>query len=225
VKLREYIDKGFYINLDYKTQRNEDTQSLLKKYNLSDFVERVSAVKAFDQTIKCAYGTDDWKKCVDSCAQSHLQTLQKARYAGYKRVLMLEDDIFFYEGYGISSIEIIQSALDEIVNFPDWNILYLGGSLLDEKIDRVGKRLIRVKGMNTSHAYILNLENNSFEKLISNYHFAHPYDILLSVHLPNKYSVYPIAITQRGGDQSDIGGHDSFGAPTFVGSYTKPLKT
>lgn len=221
MKLKDFVDKGYYINLDYKTERNEKTKQELEKYNLQYLVERVSAVAAFNETIKCEYGSDDWKKCVDGCTQSHLKIINEAKEKNYERILVFEDDIYFYNGGFTHSIDIIESAINEIKD-KDWEILYLGGSLLDQYVTQVDRHLIKVEGMNTSHAFILN--HTAYDILINKYHYAYPMDILLSANLTKKYSVYPVAVTQRGGDVSDIGGHDSFGPSGFINSYLKPIQ-
>jgi GR25 family glycosyltransferase involved in LPS biosynthesis len=221
MKLNDFVDKGYYINLDYKTERNEKTKQELEKYNLQYLVERVSAVAAFNETIKCEYGSDDWKKCVDGCTQSHLKIINEAKEKNYERILVFEDDIYFYNGGFTHSIDIIESAINEIKD-KDWEILYLGGSLLDQYVTQVDRHLIKVEGMNTSHAFILN--HTAYDILINRYHYAYPMDVLLSANLTKKYSVYPVAVTQRGGDVSDIGGHDSFGPSGFINSYLKPIQ-
>jgi GR25 family glycosyltransferase involved in LPS biosynthesis len=221
MKLNDFVDKGYYINLDYKTERNEKTKQELEKYNLQYLVERVSAVAAFNATIKCEYGSDDWKKCVDGCTQSHLKIINEAKEKNYERILVFEDDIYFYNGGFTHSIDIIESAINEIKD-KDWEILYLGGSLLDQYVTQVDRHLIKVEGMNTSHAFILN--HTAYDILINRYHYAYPMDVLLSANLTKKYSVYPVAVTQRGGDVSDIGGHDSFGPSGFINSYLKPIQ-
>jgi GR25 family glycosyltransferase involved in LPS biosynthesis len=221
MKLNDFVDKGYYINLDYKTERNKKIKQELEKYNLQYLVERVSAVAAFNETVKCEYGSDDWKRCVDGCTQSHLKIINEAKVKNYKRILIFEDDIYFYNGGFTHSIDIIESAIDEIKD-KDWEILYLGGSLLDQYVTQVGRHLIKVDGMNTSHAFILN--HTAYDILINKYHYAYPMDVLLSANLTKKYSVYPVAVTQRGGDVSDIGGHDSFGPSGFVNSYLKPIQ-
>jgi GR25 family glycosyltransferase involved in LPS biosynthesis len=221
MKLNDFVDKGYYINLDYKTERNEKTKQELKKYNLQYLVERVSAVAAFNETIKCEYGSDDWKKCVDGCTQSHLKIINEAKEKNYERILVFEDDIYLYNGGFTHSIDIIESAINEIKD-KDWEILYLGGSLLDQYVTQVDRHLIKVEGMNTSHAFILN--HTAYDILINRYHYAYPMDVLLSANLTKKYSVYPVAVTQRGGDVSDIGGHDSFGPSGFINSYLKPIQ-
>lgn len=221
MKIRDFVNKGYYINLDYKTERNEKTKQELENNNLLDFVERVSAVAAFSETVKCDYGSDDWKKCVDGCTQSHLKIIKDAKENNYERILVFEDDIFFYNGGFTNSMDIIESAIDEIKD-KDWEILYLGGSLLDQYVTQDGKHLIKVGGMNTSHAFILN--HTAYDTLIDRYHYAYPMDVLLSANLSKKYSVYPVAVTQRGGDVSDIGGHNSFGPSGFINSYLKPIQ-
>jgi GR25 family glycosyltransferase involved in LPS biosynthesis len=221
MRINEFVNKGYYINLNYKTERNEKTIEELKKYNLLDLVSRFPAIQAFDQTVICEYGSDDWKKCVDGCTQSHLEIIGEAIENNYERILVFEDDIFFYNEGFVHSIDIIESAIDQIKD-KDWEILYLGGSLLDQYITQVDRHLIKVEGMNTSHAYILN--HNAFKKIKNNYHYAYPMDILLSANLTKKYSVYPVAVTQRGGDVSDIGGHHSFGPTGFINSYLKPIQ-
>lgn len=221
MKIRDFVNKGYYINLDYKTERNEKTRQELENYNLLDFVERVSAVAAFNETVKCEYGSDEWKKCVDGCTQSHLKIIKDAKENNYERILVFEDDIYFYNGGFVPAMDIIEHAIDEIKD-KDWEILYLGGSLLDQYVTQAGRHLIKAGGMNTSHAFILN--HTAFDTIINHYHYAYPMDILLSANLSKKYSVYPVAVTQRGGDVSDIGGHHSFGPSGFINSYLKPIQ-
>jgi hypothetical protein len=116
----------------------------------------------------------------------------------------------------------IEKSIEQISQLnDDWEILYLGGGLLDNEITMFDKNLIFVNGMNGSHAYILN--HTAYDKIIEGYHYGLPMDILLSSTLKLKYSVFPIAVTQRGGDKSDIGGHNSFGASGFINSYQKPI--
>ena len=33
MKLKDFVNKGYYINLDYKTERNEKTKQELEKYS------------------------------------------------------------------------------------------------------------------------------------------------------------------------------------------------
>jgi GR25 family glycosyltransferase involved in LPS biosynthesis len=221
MKIIDFVDKGYYINLDYKTERNSKTIKELEDSNLINFVERVSAVAAFNETVKCDYGSDNWKKCVDGCTQSHLKIIREAKEKNYERILVFEDDIYFYNVGYIKSMDIIECAIDEVKD-KNWEILYLGGSLLDQYVTQAGRHLIKVDGMNTSHAFILN--NNAFDIILNKYHYAYPMDILLSANLREKYSVYPVAVTQRGGDVSDIGGHNSFGPSGFINSYLKPIQ-
>lgn len=220
MKIKNFVNKGYYINLDYKPERNKKTKQELENHNLLDFVERVPAIAAFPQTIICEYGSENWSKCHDGNTQSHLKIINEAIQNNYERVLIFEDDIDFYDEGLFYSIDVIESSIDQIKD-KDWEILYLGGALLDHSITQVDKHLIKVGSMNGAHAYILN--HTAFEKVKNAYHYGCPMDILLSNHLTKKYSVYPIAVTQKGEDLSDIGGHHSFGPTGFIESYQKPI--
>jgi hypothetical protein len=222
MKLIDFVDRAYYINLFYKTDRNEETIKELKKYNLQDFIFRSEAVAAFNGTIECSYGSPEWIKCVDGCSQSHLRIIKNAKEKGFEKILIFEDDIFFYDDGLSSPMTKIEKSIEQISQLnDDWEILYLGGGLLDNEITMFDKNLIFVNGMNGSHAYILN--HTAYDKIIEGYHYGLPMDILLSSTLKLKYSVFPIAVTQRGGDKSDIGGHNSFGASGFINSYQKPI--
>ena len=74
-----YIDKVFYINLDYRTDRKEAIETELKEFGLP--FERFSAKSH-------AFGAV-------GCSQSHLAVLKLARERKYHRVLILEDDFTF----------------------------------------------------------------------------------------------------------------------------------
>jgi len=216
--IEKFIDKGFYINLDYKTKRNEAMQKTLKDYNLDNIVERIDAVKAFDHTVKCDFASEEWRKCVDSCAKSHLSIIEKAKAENLEKILIFEDDIEFIEDGETPCMEKINSAINSIINIP-WDILYLGGVLLDNEINKIDKHLIKINRMSGSHAYILN--KNSYDFIINEYHYGYPMDRLLEASLKNKYCVYGCAISQNGDDLSDIGGHQSFGKQGFIDSFDK----
>jgi hypothetical protein len=45
----------------------------------------------------------------------------------HERVLIFEDDAFFYDGWSKPGIELVENALDELQLFPDWDLIYFGG--------------------------------------------------------------------------------------------------
>lgn len=74
------IDHIFYINLDKRTDRREEIENELAKYELT--AERYSAIYTPHSGIV-------------GCGYSHLNVLKLARDRGYKNVLILEDDFEF----------------------------------------------------------------------------------------------------------------------------------
>lgn len=74
------IEKIVYINLDKRTDRREEIENELKKYELE--AERYSAIYTPHSGIV-------------GCGYSHLNTLRLAKERGYKNVLILEDDFEF----------------------------------------------------------------------------------------------------------------------------------
>ena len=74
------IEKIIYINLDKRTDRREEIENELKKYELE--AERYSAIYTPHSGIV-------------GCGYSHLNTLKLAKERGYKNVLILEDDFEF----------------------------------------------------------------------------------------------------------------------------------
>lgn len=76
------LDKIFYINLDKRTDRREEIEKELQKYNLYDNAERFPAIHTPEQGIL-------------GCTMSHLATIKLAKERNYKQVLIVEDDFYF----------------------------------------------------------------------------------------------------------------------------------
>ncbi len=77
MKIKDFISAGFYINLDYRTDRNQHMIDELTNHNLIDVVKRFSAVKAFDKT---EYIRNDDSKMLSAtlaAAESHKQIMSK----------------------------------------------------------------------------------------------------------------------------------------------------
>jgi GR25 family glycosyltransferase involved in LPS biosynthesis len=79
--MSENIDRIIYINLDKRTDRLEQIQSELKRFNLENKAERFPAIYHPSGTV--GFG------------KSHLSVLKLAKERKYKNVLILEDDFHF----------------------------------------------------------------------------------------------------------------------------------
>lgn len=76
------IDKIIYINLDHRTDRKDEIEGELEKFNLLEKSERYSAICIKEQGIL-------------GCTMSHLEVFKLAKARQYNNVLILEDDFQF----------------------------------------------------------------------------------------------------------------------------------
>jgi hypothetical protein len=222
MKLQDFVSGGFYINLDYREDRNLLMKNQLIDLELDKIVERMSAVSITSSTV---YSLDN-KELITSIsratAESHKKIISTAKERNYKNVLILEDDAFFLNDKNVKGLTIIEKSLDDLNNIPNWEVFFLGTNIHDKSLNLVGNNLIKCDSCVSTHAYILNC--NSFDKLLSldlTTHYA--MDIWIDQCLTEKYVAYPMAVPQRGGDLSDIGGHPSFGPDFWKKHYEKPI--
>jgi GR25 family glycosyltransferase involved in LPS biosynthesis len=130
--LNNFFQKGYYINLDRRTDRRKEFESEMSKYGMLDFFERVSAEDSImepNPIIKHAY-----------CALTYHKLFKKILDDGYENVVIFEDDAYFYNGGNRPSIDILNSALDELKDF-NWDIFYFGGhpgNILEIVSDNLG---------------------------------------------------------------------------------------
>jgi hypothetical protein len=220
MKIQDFISEGFYVNLDRKTNRNMQCQTQLQKYKLDNLIKRYPAIDALGYEKKCDFQSEDWYKCAKSNCDSQLNIIKYAKEKKLKNVLIFEDDFYFFENPFFNPLRQIEKALGSIQNL-DWDILYLGGTLMDDNIHMVTPSLIKVRFMLCAHAYILN--NHIYDKIIDSRNTTPVVDNLLNIVCSKKYSVYPCAIVQHGKDISDIGGHKVAHPALFMNSYLKRI--
>ena len=223
MKLQEFVDAGYYINLDYKTGRRAKMEQMLAHYGWQNLVSRISAAQAFDHDVVCGYGTPDWKACVAACATSHAKAVRDAKEKGYSRVLILEDDAAIYEDQLEPAVLKLERALESLSKIPEWDVFLLGSMLLDNELEMAAPGLIRVRSFNGAHAYILNAK--AFDAVLRDCppNDVIPYDHVL-LRLNAVFSAYPIVAVQAAEDTSSIGGHACIDPAGFVGSYNKPIQ-
>lgn len=221
MKIQDFVDGGFYINLDHRKDKNEVMVNQLKDLGLDEFVERFSAVAAFDTIDYRVTDNDKMFLLGKATSQSHKTIIQIAKDRGYKNVLILEDDALFYEN--TKSLEIIESALDELNKVDEWDVFFLGANLHDKELNLQSEHLIKCDCCISSHAYILN--EKCFDKILNN-GFDKPFDVMdifLNNNFKNKFITYPATVIQRGGNVTDLGGHISMSEEFWLSHYNKPI--
>lgn len=121
-----YFDKIFYINLKKDVERNNNILSQFKEFNITNY-ERFEAIECTeipDRSLWRNFLEEDEKYVKGSigCRESNLAIIRLAKERNYKRILILEDDIF-----------IVQDP-SEIMKMNEGNIeiadmFYFGGSV------------------------------------------------------------------------------------------------
>jgi GR25 family glycosyltransferase involved in LPS biosynthesis len=105
MKVNEFFNKIVVINLDRRTDRMEKLDPQLKELGIK--YERFSAVDAKQLNIDP----------IVAGLKSHLQVIKNN---SGKRVLVLEDDAYFVEGFNEKFDKVMQTLPE------DWDIFYLG---------------------------------------------------------------------------------------------------
>ena len=221
MKINDFISAGFYINLDYRIDRNEHMVSELQKYDLLNCVKRFPAVKAFDKTEFIRNDQHKMLSATLAAAESHKQIIKIAKENNYENVLILEDDAKFYNTENYRGIDIIETALDQLSKIDNWEIFFLGSNLHDTELNLLSPNLIKCDCCVSTQAYILN--KNTYDIILNDPEIRYM-DITLNNTFKEKYITYPLSLIQKSDDVSDIGGHKSMSIEFWESQYKKPFK-
>ena len=212
MKINEFFQKGYYINLNRRPDRKHLFEQEMEKYGLGGFCERFSGLDAIVEP--------DFIKKHYYCAQTFFNLFKKIYDEGHENVVIFEDDAYFYdEPNQLTGNELVQNALDELQNFPNWDMIYFGGHPIRE-VDVVSKTLMKAPTILTLHA--VGYKRNVIKRILDEYHpfvdcaidgwLGQRHDIV-------KYLVNPIAMPQRDGvSDLDMSGN-SVGVVIFKSSY------
>jgi hypothetical protein len=212
MKINEFFQKGYYINLDRRPDRKEQFEQEMVTYGLSGFCERFAGLDSIEEP-------DHIKKHY-YCAQTFYNLYKKIYDEGYENVVIFEDDAYFYnEPNQTPGNILVENALDELQNFPDWQMVYFGGHPIRE-VDIVSKTLMKSPTILTLHA--VGYKRSVIKRILDEYKpftdcaidgwLGQRHDIV-------KYLVNPIAMPQRDGKSDlDFSGN-SVGVVIFKSSY------
>jgi GR25 family glycosyltransferase involved in LPS biosynthesis len=143
MKLNEYFDKIYCINLDRRTDRWEECQKIFTKHGLE--VERFSAIDGGKENYNLGYPYDNEL----AGAISHTKVIEKAKDLKIKNVLILEDDVDF--------IEDLEKLFTEFVKgLPqNWDGILFGGNHVGGGL-MVTNNLMKVNRSYALHSYGIN---------------------------------------------------------------------
>lgn len=212
----DYIDKAYYINLDYRTDRKLLLEERINEIGLD--IERFEAVKFNLDEMENPYNDKDWHKKM-ACNQSHINIIKSAKEQGLKNVWILEDDCVFVDGF----IEKAKKCLDELQNL-EWDLFYFGGEPNRESIPH-SNLLAKTNGAYGIHSYIIN--HTFYDKVINNT----PTNLLLDVFLLNFneadkifYISKELLCLQDGNFESDLWGGKINRDQIYGEAYKKYIK-
>lgn len=151
--MAHHIDHIFYINLDRRTDRREEMDNELARFELN--AERFSTIE-----YPPPMG-------ILGCGKSHLQVIKMAKERGYKNVLILEDDFVFVVDRPVFD-KTIGRLFEESVDF---DVCFLSYNLLREQPSDV-PFLKRALESSTASAYIVNAKY--YDTMIGLYEWAMP---------------------------------------------------
>jgi hypothetical protein len=212
MKINEFFKKGFYINLDRRTDRREEFETEMSKYGLKDFFERVSAEDSINEP--------DTIKKHSYCGLTYYKLFKKIYDEGLDNIVIFEDDSYFYNDPNeLPGIELCENGLNEISKFPDWDMIYFGGHPIRE-VDIVSKTLMLAPTILTTHA--IGYRRRVIKRILDEYVPFQDCAIdgwLGQRHEIKKYLINPIAVPQRSGISDLDASGNSVDVVIFKSSY------
>lgn len=128
----QQIDAAMVVNLAHRTDRWERIHGILSRHLDEKQIVRVDAIKGVDLP---GYKQKPWfrdstpqevsvvKAGAAGCCLSHRKAIELAKQAGYKRILLLEDDADFQNELDGPEADAVASVLE---NDASWDMFFLG---------------------------------------------------------------------------------------------------
>ena len=154
MKINDYFDKIYCINLDRRADRWEDN-CLPQFKTLGLEVERLSAVDGSKLDLPHGHRNNYMFELAGS--YSHLNALKKAKDEGIEKLLLLEDDVVFIENGNERFNEVIN-------NVPtNWQYLFFGGNHI-QGFSSVAPGVVKINRSYAIHA--CGIKKESYDVMI-----------------------------------------------------------
>lgn len=147
MKLFNWFDKVYCINLDRRIDRWGETINEFEKWGLKDYVERYSGIDGKDIENNNKINNGEL-----GILLTHLKIITEAKEKNYKNILILEDDIEFTEK--INDIDDYMSLVPT-----DWDMIYFGGNHnrhMGKSINFINDKIIKLNDTYGIHCVALN---------------------------------------------------------------------
>lgn len=196
MKILNYIDAAYYINLDYRTDRKEAFEKQVKALNIP--VTRFDAVQFKKDELENPFNSNIWHKIM-GCTVSHQSIIKKAKELNLQNVWIFEDDCIFVEEF----IEKAQKCIDDLKN-TEWDMFYFGGEL-NKKVEPYSDSIVKVNGVYGAHSYLVN--HTFYDALLEIPFMTGPIDVIYLNYPEFKKNFYlskELLCLQSGELESDL---------------------
>lgn len=198
MRLFDYFDKVYCINLDRREDRLENFKKEVEKYNLGEF-ERFGAYDG--NTLDMSKYKTNLKPGELGLVLSNLEIIKKVKESNLKNVLIIEDDCKFTD-----EVINIKNYFDSLPK--NWDMLYMGGNhnihMGVKPPDTINEKIIKLHSTYSTHFVGINSTVfDHIEIILSK--MSDPLDVsyVKLQKIFNAYSFYP-AIAKQIVDFSDI---------------------
>lgn len=196
MKLNDYFEKVFCINLQRRMDRRSEMEAEFEKHGIE--VEFIKAIDGSLMSVPEKMSEDGtmispgyW-----GCLLSHLRVVKEAKARGYKNYAIFEDDSDFHPDFQKRFSKLITRIPD------DWDMIYFGGNNM-EKPKMIADNVARISKTYTTHAFAA--KETIYDYMIEAWDKIEKLDITLSkLHKHfNCYIFQPHLVMQRA-SHSDI---------------------
>jgi GR25 family glycosyltransferase involved in LPS biosynthesis len=194
ISINEIFDKVYLINLENDTDKYQIMKSKLDKFNI-----KFELFKAIDgNKLKNCKLLRFGNKGAVGCKMSHMKIIENAKYNNYSKILILEDDLYFWKNFN----ERFDSLYKNLINIDkNWKLIYFGAS------NRTGKRHINFIQSNQSvykigskfitGAYAIGYDKSLYDTILKSKNDNRPYDDIIgndiqeNNYIFSPYLIYP----------------------------------
>lgn len=156
MKIQEFFDKGYYVNLDRRTDRRTYIENILFTMGILDFCERVPGIDGIKY--------DNYIMRHHCFSQTFYNLFQNALQLNLNSIVIFEDDFAIYE----NGLENIENSLHQLnVNKLEWDIIYFGGYIGGKTAKKVANNLLKIDGALTTHG--IGISKKTIQYVVDNF--------------------------------------------------------
>ena len=190
--INDVFDKVYLINLEKDTDKYQIMKNKLDNLNITFELFRAIDGNNLNDCKLLTFGN----KGAVGCKMSHMEIIKSAKRNNYSNILILEDDIYFWNTFN----ERFNSLYENLMNIDkNWKLLYFGAS------NRPGQKHINFTQSNQSvykigskfitGAYAVGYDSSIYDIILNSECDNRPYDDIVGNDIKeNNYIFFPYLI-------------------------------